>query len=260
MGTMGYENLFAQIIISFIFFMKKVLCVVALVLVGGCFALSFTFDGRIAGAKYLAELGFIQKREKDADYNATSYITRAELTGIALKFAGHKISEPFTCKKYFADVTQDDWICATVEKAADVGLISRNNKNFNPQSNITRPEAVALILKSSSLDNKIPADLSSFEHPRIAFVPDGGTIETWLNKRQDKGYDVKIVLVNPADWRFSIFQKALYAGIIDEKWTMIETGKRKSNYQKYKYYYDNIRIASFWEDFFIFRGDAFIIF
>lgn len=224
-------------------------------------AINFTFDGRVQWAKYLAELGFIQKKANDADYNATSYITRAELTAIALKFAWEKVPEPYTCKKYFVDVTNNDWICAAVEKAADIGLINRINKNFYPQNQITRPEAIAIVLKSSGLDKKIPANISSFEDPEVAFVPNGWDIQTWLKKRAT-GYNpsTKIVLVDILDWRFSTFQKALYAGIIDVSFTMPENGRHKENYQKYKSYYNNNQIYSFWEDFFIFRGDAFIIF
>ena len=67
--------------------MKKILTSSLLLISLSSFAISFTFDGRMAGAKNLAELGFIQKRDKDEDYNATYNITRAELTAIALKFA-----------------------------------------------------------------------------------------------------------------------------------------------------------------------------
>lgn len=243
--------------------MKKILTSSLLLISLSSFAISFTFDGRIAGAKNLAELGFIQKRATDAEYNATSYITRAELTAIALKFAGEKVPEPYTCKKYFSDVTQNDWICAAVEKAADIGLINRSNKKFNPQSNITSPEAISLILKSSGLESKInTTNLGTYEHPKIAFVPNGGTIENWLQKRkiEYRKYETKIILIDPFDWRFSTFQKALYVSIIDDNFTMPEIGHHKENYNKYKSYYDNHQIYSFWENYPIFRGDAFIIF
>lgn len=122
-------------------------------------------------------------------------------------------------------MTKNDWVCAVVEKAADIGLISRNNKKFDPQRNISSPEAIALVLRSSKLETKINANnLSSYEHPKVAFVPNGGSIENWLQKRKTEYYkhDTKIVLVDILDWRFSTFQKALYVGILDENFLMPE--------------------------------------
>jgi hypothetical protein len=242
--------------------MKKIILLSLCVIAGSTSALQFISDNGLKSAKYLADLWFIQKRGTDAEYNINSYVTRAELTAIALKFAGEKVPEPYTCKKYFEDVTKNDWVCAVVEKAADIGLISRNNKKFDPQRNISSPEAIALVLRSSKLETKINVDnLSSYEHPKVAFVPHGGSIENWLQKRKTEyKHDTKIVLVDILDWRFSTFQKALYVGILDENFLMPEIWHRKANYEKYKSYYQNYEIYSFREDFPIFRGDIFIIF
>ena len=110
--------------------MKKIVILFLLVASLWGTVFSFTSEAGIVAAKNLADLGFIKKRDKDADYTVNSYVTRAELTAIALKFAGEKVPEPYTCKKYFTDVTQNDWVCAAVEKAADIGLINRNNKKW----------------------------------------------------------------------------------------------------------------------------------
>ncbi len=58
---------------------------------------------------------------------------------------GVELPEGYTCKKYFSDVTQNDWVCRAVELAADHGIISRSNSTFRPKDFVTRAEALAML-------------------------------------------------------------------------------------------------------------------
>lgn len=96
--------------------MKK-LCILSIILSP---LVSFAYqDMDIAYANLLAEKGTISKQEKPENYNLASKILRQEIIGITLKLKGVKLPENYKCKKYFSDVTKDDWVCRAIEIAAD---------------------------------------------------------------------------------------------------------------------------------------------
>ncbi len=105
-------------------------------------------------AQFLANSGIIvDHSENVALYRLDDTITRAELVAIALKKIGE--SNPpqnHKCKNYYNDVNEEQgWVCPAVEIAADRGLVTRENKNFNPQATVTRAEALAIFLKASNI-------------------------------------------------------------------------------------------------------------
>jgi hypothetical protein len=64
------------------------------------------------------------------------------------------LSTEYTCKKVFQDVSAlkpNEWICRSVELAAENGIVSSANKKFNPESNITRAEALAILMKAAGI-------------------------------------------------------------------------------------------------------------
>jgi len=131
-------------------------------------------------ATFLAEKGIITKQSDPKNYRLDDYITRAELVGISLKLKGTSLPDNYQCKKYFSDVTVNDWVCRAIEIAADEGLISKTNKTFNPQRNITRSESLAIILKASGLLDKIPENLANYIDPLFVFIPRNINIGTYL--------------------------------------------------------------------------------
>lgn len=143
------------------------------------FAFAYTQTG-VDHANFLAEKGIVTKQSDPKNYRLDDYITRAELVGISLKLKGIPLPENYQCKKYFSDVTANDWICRAVEMAADEGLISRNNTKFNPQRNITRAESLAIMLKASGLLDKIPEVLTDFIDRNFVFVPRNIDIASYL--------------------------------------------------------------------------------
>lgn len=216
----------------------------------------------VDNANFLAGKGIVTKQSDEKLYRLDDYITRAELVGISLKLKGTTLPENYQCKKYFSDVTANDWICRAVEIAADEGLISRTNKTFNPQRNITRSESLAIILKASGLLDKMPEILTNYISSDFVFVPQKIDIENYLNSISENDPLVKnkkIILTDILDWQFSIIQKWLYLGIIDKydfshnsgHDSLSEVNRNKNN--DYRYY----SIEWFREWFFIRRDDAF---
>jgi len=83
---------------------------------------------------------------------------------MALKIKGVALPDNYTCKKYFTDAVQNDWVCRAVELAADNGIISRSNTRARPMDKVTRAEALAILLKTGKV---------SLGEPRRVIQSDG---------------------------------------------------------------------------------------
>lgn len=132
--------------------MKKIFLVFSLF--SFLFSLDFTFsytDNDLSNAQYLAKQGIVQPRKHPSLYRLDDLILRQEVIGMVLKIKGVTLPEKYTCKNYFADVTQDEWVCRAIELAADNGIISRENKNARPRDTVTRAEALAMLLKTGKV-------------------------------------------------------------------------------------------------------------
>lgn len=73
-----------------------------------------------------------------------------------MKLANNSPDSGYVCKGYFSDTKfgpkhQDAWVCANVETAADMRIVSRENKTFRPKANITRAEALAILMRSAGV-------------------------------------------------------------------------------------------------------------
>lgn len=124
--------------------MKKfqIAVISSLVVACGVFATPADEDN----ANYLASQGIIvDQSSTPANYRFGDKILRQEIVAIALKMRGVTLPGGYTCKKYFSDVTQIDWVCRAVELAADNGIISRSNGTFRPKDFVTRAEALAML-------------------------------------------------------------------------------------------------------------------
>ncbi|MEI6711620.1 MAG: S-layer homology domain-containing protein [bacterium] len=99
-----------------------------------------------SNANFLAGEGIIVDHSSaPVEYRFGDKILRQEIVAIALKMKGVDLSKDYTCKKYFSDVTADDWVCRAVELAADNGIISKSNSKFRPTDFVTRAEALAML-------------------------------------------------------------------------------------------------------------------
>lgn len=111
---------------------------------------------------------------------------------MALKMKGVTLPENYTCKKYFADATKNDWICRAVELAADNGIITKSNKYANPGKSITRAEALAILWTAGNMDKKLINDWQ---------------ITSGL-------YDASIIYDDANNWQNELIEKARYLKII----------------------------------------------
>lgn len=124
------------------------------VLCAFCFllsALAYTNEDT-SNANYLADQGIVTKQSTSSKYRLDDKILRQEVIGMALKVKGITLPENYTCKKYFTDATKNDWVCRAVELAADNGIITKSNKYANPGKDVTRAEALAMIIAQYNID------------------------------------------------------------------------------------------------------------
>ena len=120
----------------FSMFKKLASLVILSTLVANSFAYTTT---DIAGANYLASKHIIQDWSSAPEkYRFDDTIARSEIMGMALAMAG--ITRNAHCRGDFADVPKSDinWICRTVETAADHGFI--NAKPFGMKSPLSRQQ------------------------------------------------------------------------------------------------------------------------
>ncbi len=134
------------------------------VLCAFCFVLSaFAYTSEdVSNANYLADQQIVVKQTTASKYRLDDNILRQEVIGMALKVKGVTLPENYTCKKYFADATKNDWVCRAVELAADNGIITRSNKYANPGKSVTRAEALAMVMKAANVDRSPSAGHSYY--------------------------------------------------------------------------------------------------
>jgi hypothetical protein len=111
----------------------------------------------VAAANALASSSIIVDHSNDVTaYRLDESISRQEVVGIAIKMLGVTLPNDYICQGYFSDAYfpvghSDIWVCRSVEMAADNDLVSRDNTIFRPKDNITRAEALAIIIKAKDL-------------------------------------------------------------------------------------------------------------
>lgn len=113
-------------------------------------------------AEYLADKHVIVRQRPVENYALSDRVLRQEVVGIALRLtAGNfrnietiNLPDPYTCENVFLDVGQNrpnSWVCRSVEIAAKHGIITKNNHHFRPEDDITRAEAIAMVLSGVKL-------------------------------------------------------------------------------------------------------------
>ncbi len=108
----------------------------------------------ISDANYLTYAGIIVAQQTEAGYRLNDSVLRQEVIGMAIKLAGITPPTEYTCKNKFSDVSAmkpNNWVCRAVEIGVERGIVSGANKNFNPESNITRAEALAILMNAAGI-------------------------------------------------------------------------------------------------------------
>lgn len=111
---------------------------------------SFTLKSAREAAQYLSNLGIITNQSENPElYRLSESISRAETMKIIAKLSGEEIST--NCESSFSDVASDSWQCKYVMWALKKWYISQNT-TFRPSDNITKTEAMKLILKVQNIE------------------------------------------------------------------------------------------------------------
>jgi hypothetical protein len=100
-------------------------------------------------AEKLAEAGIILSQDSAAGYRLEDEITRREFMKVVMNLSGLAVSD--TCEGKFADLPSSDWGCKYAEAALDAGFIAANS-TFRPDDNVSKWEALKMILKSKGLE------------------------------------------------------------------------------------------------------------
>jgi len=108
-------------------------------------ALEYVSKTPLEAANFLAiEWVIADKSATPADYRLLDTITRQEVMKIIAKLSGETIEE--TCAGIYNDVDKTGWGCKYIEWALEKEYIAAN-PSFRPEDNITKTEAMKLILK-----------------------------------------------------------------------------------------------------------------
>jgi len=94
-------------------------------------------------------------------YNLGRNVLRQEIASISLKLWW--IEKKNKCDNLFSDISSikpNDWVCLNIEPLLERWLIS-NNKKFRPEENITKAEALWMLIKVKWLDYKL--DINSIK-------------------------------------------------------------------------------------------------
>jgi len=168
--------------------MKKFITVSILILssLATSFALSLTpeWAREYEAANYLADKGIINDVRKEVDasdinleiawardiaiieaYRLWSTITRKEVLKVVMKLSEKDV--PDTCNGSFSDVV-NDWGCKYIEAALREWYIAANNE-FRPDDNITKTEAMKLVLKAKWVEKIHETDNWQKDYADTAF-------------------------------------------------------------------------------------------
>lgn len=138
--------------------MKKILSIVCIVMLSFSSVFAgeeYTTKTPLEAANFLAAEGIItDKSANPTEYRLLDTITRKEVMKIVMKLSGKEIVDE--CDGDFSDVPAD-WGCKYIEAALEAGYIAAN-ATFRPDDNITKTEAMKLVLKAKGIEKSQVTD------------------------------------------------------------------------------------------------------
>lgn len=116
--------------------------------------LSLILAPNLVSANYLNSANFLSEKwiivnqsQNPEKYNLEKNILRQEIAWIIAKMSN--LEEKTTCENKFEDVkntANNKWACGRIESLLEAGIIAAN-KNYNPESFVSKSEALWFILK-----------------------------------------------------------------------------------------------------------------
>jgi len=162
---------------------RKATATAALVtLVSGMFStgVSAYSNGQYTAAKDLAAGGYINSHADASGFNLDQNVLRQEIAKVAAGIAS--VSPKTSCSDSFSDVsatTPNTWACSYAEALLDAKLVSANAK-FNPETNITKAEAVKLMLSAAGYTG-FYSDVSKWQEETVAFAANEGIVNSFTD-------------------------------------------------------------------------------
>ncbi len=158
-------------------------------------------------ANYLATQWIIVNHSDNTKlYNLDNNVLRQEIASISLKLWW--IEKKNKCDNLFSDISSikpNDWVCLNIEPLLERWLIS-NNKKFRPEENITKAEALWMLIKVKWLDYKLVTNSSKTWQQQIAEY----AVREWLVE-DFNDYDTYAT----RKWIFKVVDNIITKDIID---------------------------------------------
>lgn len=160
---------------------KRATASVAIVtLVSGLFVtgVSAYSPAELEAANALAAKNIINAKSDAAGYNLDSNVLRQEIAKVATGVAG--LAPATSCEDKFGDVsatTPNDWVCGYVETLLANKMVSAN-PNFRPTDNISKAEAVKLMLETAG-HTAIFTDAAKWQEQVVAYAASKGVVASF---------------------------------------------------------------------------------
>ena len=91
---------------------------------------------------------------------------------MAVKLGSLNLPDDYSCNGKFTDVTRtkpNNWACRAIEIAAEHSFISTSNTKFRPEDNITRAEALSILMKASGVQIQEFNGISKYSDVSLAW-------------------------------------------------------------------------------------------
>ncbi len=150
---------------------KIILCIVFIYIL--CFSSvnGFINNLEITAANYLASNKYINNHSNNPnEYNLEQNVLRQEIALISRRIAN--IDENEYCKNIFYDLKTtkpNNWACINIEPLLENNLISKN-KYFNPEKNISKTEALKMIIMAVWFSDYKIIDLNNWQKETVDYA------------------------------------------------------------------------------------------
>lgn len=164
---------------------KATATVALLALVSGYFSVGVNAysTAQLEAANALAAEGIIVTQDDAAGYALDQQVLRQEIAAVARWVAG--LEKTTVCNNVFADVSKmvpNNWACYSIEALYNEGLIASND-TFRPEANISKAEAVGMMVKAAygSEYEYNDALSTTWQEQVVAFAVEKGIISSFSN-------------------------------------------------------------------------------
>ncbi len=144
--------------------------------------IGYTYEQEeLEAANFLGNLWVIESKDSATKYNLDKNITRREMLKVMINLSWLTIKDK--CEWKFTDMDSSDWWCKYAETALKNGMLSANLK-FNPDSKVTKAEALKMIMQSKWIKK-----MDAYDDWKANYV--GAAHKGWLIDTEFSNYNTK---------------------------------------------------------------------